>query len=593
MMGRLRWALNGHAMCIEVHDALLTYISATCQFRTVGMCLCDGAMNIWHAVVDLSMRLRPIPVQRLSEPQSKAAQQAQPQQNWSTTLHLVQAAPFLFEVIAYVVVKPYESGLLQLLQCCDMLHAACLHELRAFTHAGQGMEGQAPAKQQENQGCQGATGVAGRSPTVCGQGELGRSSQGTQQQQQQQQQEPGWLQSLVKFQSWEKQVQTALHGLNHGKYLWTCLRSAEGRLRNIIQVITDACAASGVQPGRQQQGGKEDHVLAEAWLRCDSTLRAVASLVDCLFNYYLHDDMQLLPQQLQQRAAQGDAVSGSSSSSKGRGMHSDNDASSCVDTSNSSDRGRSSSSVTSGTHSSSLGALRLLLQLPAAAGHTSASGYQPKGPVHNDAAAPADQSCTAPQQASSSSSYSSSSKMIAAPELQTMVDLLLALLRFEDADSLSLGGIRIRLACLLLVLLEQSSIESRQQLLQTDSVRTHLLAAFYQLLQLGELPVCVSDTAGSMVGRIVQTGPQGAACITRRGKGLDGPQPLSGIKLPYGTSTSTLVLLLLQHLLLEPVPGLVVGVEHIKQGAVLATGRGEVPIIHTLIQRHGWGVTYP
>ena len=98
---------------------------------------------------------------------------------------------------------------------------------------------------------------------------------------------------------------------------------------------------------------------------------------------------------------------------------------------------------------------------------------------------------------------------------------------------------------------------------------------FYQLLQLEEPPVIyTSDTVVGMGGRIVQGGPQGAACIARRGKGLDGPLPLSGVKLPCGTST--LVLLLLQHLLLEPAPGLVVGVEHIKQGAVLPTGRGEM-----------------
>ena len=641
-MTRLVSSLRKPNMSAKVSDIASRAYPRNKHMETPGQGCCCAAVEVWEAVMALSFQLRPIPNTAPTQ------QHHQGQQPWHTTLHLVQAASLLVETTTISDCEPPVESLLLLSQSCSLLRSKLFQDLQGSRpNISASLEDAASAT--DDQQVQSAQGRMERNldtSSIADQQQQRGNMVSLQQQQQQQQQ--------GECQQWEAQVQDALHGPWYLESLWASVHM-------------------------------EDQPL-------------LASLVDCLLDFYLHDDMQQLPSQLQNTAAKGEAdntscnssscSSRSSSSSQAccKGYREDNSSSSSRDDGMKANKFRGMGDEPDGDLASSSRSSSSNKPLSTLQNNTWSSSHQeasadtlgtPSLPPPGAAGAPLSApSCMPSKQCKQTegcvatsepfSAPSSASKATAAAagvtlpgknakqgppsagdpapahaeaackqlleggvaaqlvapwlllqlagaegggarvgpaqgfsaisanaSLRVLLDIMPFMWGPEDAAKCSLRDksavcvdTSLRLTMLLLVLLQKSSVDNRVKLLQASPYSTALLSVCYELLRLPQVSAYSRqvkeawssppyDLQGSKPGCIVRPGPLGAASMADGGKGLHQSAGKAIQGLGSAESGCSLVLLLLQHLLLEPTPGLVIGPEHIKQGAVLATGRGE------------------
>ena len=616
---------------------------------TPGQSCCCAAVKVWEAAMALSFQLRPFPTTAPTQ------QQHQGHQPWHTTLCLVQAAPFVAEAVAISGCHPPPEKLLLLSKCCSLLRSELIQGLQVSRSDISGALEEA-ASATDGQQVQGA-----QLEQV--QGNQGTSSMAHQQRQQQQHSMVSLQQQSPQggCQQWEAQVQCALRGPSYLGFLL---------------------------------GFSDRHCQHQPLL---------ASLVDCLFDFYLHDDMQQLPSQLQNLATKQDtdctfynscrrrSRSSSSSSSNSqdccKGYEEESSSSSrsssrkndgmegnrfsCIgdepkdDLRSNSNRPlstpqnicssnymeqqaaaifatvgtpspppppRASSSAPSCVSSKHCEQAQGLVatgepfSAPSAATPTTAAAAAeapPEAiakqenasadpPVSVHAEVPCMQSSEGWVTASpgapwlllqlpgaeagtgGAGSAQGSPAISADASLRVVLDLLLVPLVECGPDNIAALSVdtRLRLTVLLLVLLQKCSVNSRVELLQAGPYGTRVLSMLYVLLphpqdsaysrRVKEPWDSDYHDVVSKPGCIQRLDLLGAASVAIGGKALRQPVGEALMGLPSGRGLGSgedgcsQVLLLLQHLLLEPTPGLVIGPEHVKQGGVMATGRGEV-----------------
>ena len=656
LMRRLAGSLRKPNMSAEINDIASIAYPRNKHIKTPGQGCCCAAVEVWEAVMALSFQLRSLPASTPTQLQQQGQQQP-----WHTTLHVVQAAPLLVEALTISNSAPPVDLLLLLSQSCSLLRSKLFQDLQGSRpYIPTSLEEAASAT--DDQQVQSAQlGRVERVTNTCSmadqqQRQKQRRSMVSLQQQQQEQQQQG---PQGECQQWEAQVQSALRGPWYLESLWDSVHMKDQPL--------------------------------------------LASLVDCILDFFVHDDLQQLPSQLQSIAAKEDAnntscnnSSTSSSRSSSRSSRNNSSSQECCegykeDNSSGSSRDGTNANRFSGMgdgpegdlSSSSSKPLRPPLNStwrsshqevqsapasavtlgtpslppPGAAGAAlsvpscipSKQCKQTEGCVAAGVAFPASSTAAAagvgrsleenakkgPPSAGTSPGSAhkeaackqflevaaqlgtpwlllqlagaeggtaqvgppeGSSAVSASASLRVVLDVLMFLWGPEGAaakcsssdKSAVCADTPLRLTMLLLVLLQKCSVDSRVELLQATPYGTELLSVCYELLRLPQVstysrqvdePWRLSQCydVPSNPGCIVRPGPLGAASMADGGKGLD----LSITGLPSGgglgsaETRCSLVLLFLQHLLLEPAPGLVIGPEHIKQGAVLATGRGE------------------